>query len=415
MIYLKNVGIITEYNPFHNGHAYQIQKIRENIDNAGIVVAMSGSIVQRGEFSILNKWDRAEAAIKNGADLVIELPFVYACRSAQDFAKGGVTLLNELNIVNYIAFGTEYTNISNLECCAALLETQTAQEKIAEKIKSGLSYAVAVSQTIEELADLDNFNADIFKEPNTILAFEYLRSLRAVNSSIQPYAIKRSGKGHNDSSMADTLSSGTAIRQEIKKDSPDFKLLSQNVDDFILNRLKENINSFKPMDILIPLLQYRLQQLNLTELKKIYGVTEGIEGRLLKVIDSVTNVQELVNNLCTRRFPQTRCQRMLIHILLGATQAFINELDNAGPQYIRVLAFNDVGRNMLKEVKRKNSLPIINKTADFINSQDILNNNIQSSLQKMLLMDIKATNMQKIINSASLHNQDLKQSPRYIK
>ena len=190
---MKVTGIIAEYNPFHNGHLYQINKIKEQGDSL-IIAVISGNFTQRGEAAIFDKWQRAESAVKSGCDIVLELPFAFACRSAQDFARGGVTLLNRLGIVNQLAFGAECADLSILQNIALQLDDKTFQEKLHAHIASGLSYAQAISAAL----DSDSEIAMLIKQPNNILAIEYLRSLHLLNSDIRPLLIPRQGAGYHE-------------------------------------------------------------------------------------------------------------------------------------------------------------------------------------------------------------------------
>lgn len=402
-------GIIAEYNPFHNGHKYQLKTIREQFNNAEIIVAMSGSITQRGETAILDKWSRAKIAVANGADLVIELPAVYAIRSAQDFARGGVRLFNSLNIVDNLAFGTEYPEDKRLQSAGVFLETSEAQNIIHEKIKKGLSYAGAVTEILQEKF---SFSEKILREPNTILGLEYIRSIIHTNSAIKPLPLLRKGAGHRQENISDNIASGTAIRQEAKKSIPDYKKISETVPQEILYLLEKN---FADSDKLFLPLLYKLNDINICSLKNIYGISEGIENRLLASLKNPHSFGDIINAMTTRRYTIARSQRAIMYLLLGITCDEMIFFDNMPPQYIRILAFNNTGRNLLKKIKEASPLPLISKTSDYLNSQDILNNNIHTDLQQMLSIDVKATNLQGLCFKSPQTNLDFTTSPVYIK
>lgn len=402
-------GIIAEYNPFHNGHKHQLKTIREQFNDAEIIVAMSGSITQRGETAILDKWSRAKIAVANGADLVIELPAVYAIRSAQDFARGGVRLFNSLNIVDNLAFGTEYPEDKRLQSAGVFLETSEAQNILHEKIKKGLSYAGAVTEILQEKF---SFSEKILREPNTILGLEYIRSMIHTGSAIKPLPLLRKGAGHRQENISDNIASGTAIRQEAKKSIPDYKKISETVPQEILYLLEKN---FADSDKLFLPLLYKLNNINICSLKNIYGISEGIENRLLASLKNPHSFGDIINAMTTRRYTIARCQRAIMYLLLGITSDEMMFFDNMPPQYIRILAFNNTGRNLLKKIKEASPLPLISKTSDYLNSQDILNNNIHTDLQKMLSLDVKATNLQSLCFKSPQTNLDFTTSPIYIK
>lgn len=435
------IGIIAEYNPFHNGHAYQIQKIREIHPNAKIVVVMSGSFTQRGECAILNKWDRAEAAIMYGVDLVLELPTCYAVRSAQDFARGGVRLLNSLDIVDYLAFGTEYADVTLsdgkflINEMAHYLESKPAQSAIHAAIQSGKSYGEAVATAVvshfSSSIDSDEL-MQIMREPNTILALEYLRALITTGSTMTPLPMSRKGSNHNDnelpasSSHAEVptvknnsiciplgtmyddyshapIASGTAIRQALKQYPLHWEILAEVTprttmtalyNNYLLNAQTNEYCDFLMDDVLYRLFLYRLQQMNITELRNIYTVNEGIENRVISAVKKSSNIHEFVDIVSTRRYPATRIQRMIFYILMGITKQQIDEFDKLPPQYARILAFGADGKALLKSIKTASPIPIITKTAKFITSQDILNDKPLTDLQKMLLLDIRSTDLQ---------------------
>ena len=402
------IGIIAEYNPFHNGHKYQLKTIRKKFNNAEIIVTMSGSITQRGETAILDKWSRAKTAVANGADLVIELPAVYAIRSAQDFARGGVRLFNSLNIVDNLAFGTEYPEDNRLQKAGEFLETSNAQNLLHEKIKKGLSYATAVTELLKENF---GFSEDILREPNTILGLEYIRSIIHTGSAIKPLPLLRKGASHRQENISDNIASGTAIRQEAKKSLPDYEKISEAVPQEILYSLKENFADNNKL--LLPLI-YSLNNTIINNLQNIYGISEGIENRLLGSLKNPHSLGDILNSMTTRRYTVARCQRAIMYLLLGITHDEMMTFDNMPPQYVRVLAFNDTGRTLLKKIKEASPLPLITKTSDYLNSQDILNNNIHTDLQKMLSIDVKSTNLQGLCFNSPQTNLDFTTSPVYV-
>jgi len=196
---MHTIGIIAEYNPFHHGHHFQLEEVRHKLPSeSGVIIAMSGSFTQRGTVAILDKWARARHAVAGGADLVIEIPFVFCCRSAQDFARGGVSLLAKLGIVKYIAFGTETDDLSILQKIANQIDTAEIQHQLHERIANGYSYAVSLEQSLMQYSEISK---SILRTPNNILAIEYLRALRTMAPNIRPIGIQRTIP-HNDKNIA---------------------------------------------------------------------------------------------------------------------------------------------------------------------------------------------------------------------
>ena len=383
-------GIIAEYNPFHNGHKYQIGCIKKQHD-CGIIACISGSITQRGEFALLDKWQRAGAAVKNGANLVIELPAAFACRSAQDFATGGVRLLDSLGIVDTLAFGTAYPEIEKLQL-AADFQPENCREALQQKLKGGISYGAALSQLIAENTGLP---AAMLTEPNTILATEYLRALKNT-CGMEPLPLPRIGAGHNDTTVKGEFASGTAIRQLAMQGQ--LRQLMQLVPKATLSAI-ENTAMYPDSKKQLPLMVWKLLSLAAEEIAAIYGVGEGMEYKLKEAASQpacASSYSALVQAIATRRYPATRIQRTLMHLLLGSTKDKIAEMTATGPLYIRVLAFDGRGRQLLKDIRQRAKLPLIIKTAEHLNRRDMQHPDSLSPLQQMLYMDIAAANLREL-------------------
>ena len=383
-------GIIAEYNPFHNGHKYQIGCIKKQHD-CGIIACISGSITQRGEFALLDKWQRAGAAVKNGANLVIELPAAFACRSAQDFATGGVRLLDSLGIVDKLAFGTAYPEIEKLQL-AADFQPENCREALQQKLKGGISYGAALSQLIAENTGLP---AAMLTEPNTILATEYLRALKNT-CGMEPLPLPRIGAGHNDTTVKGEFASGTAIRQLAMQGQ--LRQLMQLVPKATLSAI-ENTTMYPDSKKQLPLMIWKLLSLAAEEIAAIYGVGEGMEYKLKEAASQpacAISYSALVQAIATRRYPATRIQRTLMHLLLGSTKDKIAEMTATGPLYIRVLAFDGRGRQLLKAIRQKSKLPLIIKTAEHLNRRDMQHPDSLSPLQQMLYLDIAAANLREL-------------------
>ena len=261
------VGIIAEYNPFHLGHAYQIAAVKK-ICAGEIIVVMSGSFTQRGTPAILDKWTRARLAILGGADLVIELPFISAVRSAQDFARGGIKLLKSLGVVDTLAFGAEVADLERLKLAAAAFKEKFFTEKLHAQMSQGVSYAAAVTKILSEVTGLDE---KLLRQPNTILATEYLRALP---ETISPLLIERVGAAYDDLTLQEKFSSASAIRAAVYSEKPSWEKISAQVPAATLTALRaEKIlvdENFLFRPIIAKLLTSRAE-----ELRKIYGMTDA--------------------------------------------------------------------------------------------------------------------------------------------
>ena len=442
------VGIIAEYNPFHNGHAYQLKKIRDVDPDATIAVIMSGSFTQRGTAAILDKWTRARLAVKNGADLVLELPYAFACRSAEHFARGGVQSLAALGM-DVLAFGAETKDLKALQTIACAMEKDAFQAALHDRIAQGASYATALS---DELVEHTNVDASVLHEPNNILAIEYLRALSQYAPNIAPLLIHRKGAGYHDTKLSGTIASASAIRKALNPQPPSSregdreavvgvaKIGSNTFSESTIERktlrrvmpadvfaaLCESFPNQQPHQFLLlrPLLA-RLLTMNTEHLQHIAGIGEGLEHRLLEKCSSLslssrTNEEtweHLTQSIATSRYPRSRIRRSLLHILTGFTQEVATSCDAGGPRYLRVLAMNARGAALLHSAKKTARLPIITKTSQYMRSRDLLRPLDElSPLQQMLLFDVRATELRNLaLPVPQKASQDFLTSPHYVK
>ena len=333
-------GIITEYNPFHNGHKYQIDKVRENSD--AVVAIMSGSFVQRGDVAIFDKFTRAECAVRCGVDLVIELPCVYSLSTAQRFAAGAVATLDAFYVIDNLCFGSENGDISALISAADILDNEPPE--ISEKIKTlasqGLPYPAARQKAFECI-----INPDILSMPNNILAIEYIRALNSLKSNIVPITIKRHIAGYHDTKPTLDFASATAVRHMLNQKQDISKYIPENICDI-----------YKSSDIsnrerLFPMLYHAIRSGGVDMLSGIADVSEGLENRIYKECGRVKSLGELAEAIKTKRYTMSRINRILMCVLLGIT----DELSAAAPHYIRVLAMNKTGATVLAEAKMQTS------------------------------------------------------------
>ena len=424
-------GLIAEYNPFHNGHKYQLEQIRKKHPDTVIIAVMSGSFLQRGTAAILDKWTRAELAVQNGCDAVFELPFLFSCRSAQDFARGGVQLLNRLGVVNTLAFGAETKDLETLQTIATAIDTPTIQEMLHKRIGTGDSYATALTAVLHEERKTA---AEILHQPNNILAIEYLRALKQYAPSISPLLIPRHGGGYHDHSLAHDNASASAIRKALYEASQAAKtsggrllipqlakqqdrLLSQALPPATRLALADlTTGSLPDSDALLLPLRALLLRTDTASIQRIYGINEGLENRIGKFAATATDFSELSANLSTKRYPISRITRTLIWLLLGLSKQQVRLADEHGPLYARLLAVSGQGRSLLSAIKQKGQIPLITKTATYLTSkQRSLAPETLSPLQQQLRCDTLATELRQLTIAAPIHcRNDFQQSPRFF-
>ena len=385
----KVVGIIAEYNPFHLGHAYQISEVRRLVDDAKIIAVMSGSFTQRGTPSLLDKWTKARLAIIGGCDLVLELPFTSAVRSAQDFARGAIKILNELGIVNAISFGAETSNLQQLQLAANILNDKNFSAQIKNEMKSGISYAAAVTKILSTAINIDE---KILRQPNTILAVEYLRALP---KNIEPILIPRIGAGYNDLTLTEKFSSSSAIRAEIYKKNSDWEKISQAVNSQTLAELQAaKSEGLIDENFLFRPLLTKVLTTSPDNLRKIYGMNEGLENRLINAAKSANTFDELVNGIVNKRYPISRVKRLLLYVMMNLTAEKIFELETAN--FTRILAFNSNGQALLKKIRAVSKLPIVTKVSQHLRERELFDEKILP-YKKNLALDVLATDLRGIL------------------
>lgn len=336
-------AMIAEFNPFHNGHKYILNEINKQSD--ATVVIMSGNAVQRGDIAITDKHTRTRTALKHGADLVIELPGIYAVNTAQKFAYGAIATLNATGVVSHLAFGSETGDISKLIAAAKTLENEpdNVSEEIQSLMSQGMSFPAARSKAYESLIE-----PDILTKPNNILAVEYLRALEYTNSKIVPYTIERTNDFHSLSTNGDIISA-SAVRALIESRDDFSKFVPEA--DFDLYSVKALDN----------ILTYLLRTLPAEKLARINDVSEGLEYRLINAAKQNYGFDDIAAAVKSKRYTMSRIRRILLSIVTDLTA----EVCSLPPSYIRILGMNKKGKLILKEMKQKASLPIITKTADF--------------------------------------------------
>jgi predicted nucleotidyltransferase len=413
---MKAVGFIVEYNPFHNGHAWHLAKAKELSGCEFSVGVMSGNFMQRGEPALFDKWKRAEMAIQGGVDLVIELPFVFAVRSAQYFAENGIRLLSSLGIISHVCFGTEMSDPKALEIIAKACDNPEVIALLKQNLKKGLTYAAALSQATESIYGI---NGKVLSSPNTILAVEYLRGIAKYAPDLIPLPIKRRENDYHDKEINGSIASATAIRQVIYQKSSLAPNALQAIPATTANVIKEIIETKRGPSLagsLSTAILSRLRTASLSWLKELPEVGEGLEYKIHECSLKAGDLPEFFTMLKSKRYPQTRLQRIITHALLGTTKSEILHFDQTGPLYIRVLAFNEQGRQMLKNIGGQNNLPLITKTTHFLNSRE-RSISCNDPLKNMLAVDTAASDIYVLTLPNSQWKKgglDFRQTPIYI-
>ena len=387
------VGIIAEYNPFHAGHAYQISEVRRLTGDEEIVALMSGSFTQRGEPAILDKWTRACAAVSGGCDLVLELPFVSAVRSAQDFARGGIKIFSELGVIDSLAFGSEFDNLEKLQRVAKVFDEENFSDRLRGQMAKGISYAESVAKILADSAKIDE---KILRQPNTILAVEYLR---VMPKNFSPLLIPRTGGAYNETILRENFSSAAAIRSAIREKNPDLKKISSSISDEVLQTLLTE-KSFGLIDeefLLRPILAKVIAS-KATDLQKIFGVNEGLEFRIISAAKSAKTFEEFCGAIVGRRYPLSRIKRLLLHFLTDFTKEREKFFSENASDFARVLAFNSRGKNLLKKIRSSSTIPIISKVTKHLTERDIFEcRRTLEPYRKKILFDVTAENLRGIL------------------
>ena len=395
----KVLGIIAEYNPFHNGHLYHLSESKKITGSKYSIAVISGNFTQRGSTSLVNKWVKTKMALQSGIDLVIELPLLYSISSAENFAYGAINILNSLNIVDYLSFGAEAKNIQILKDISNILYSEPEEFKsiLSTELDKGLSFPkarqIALLNYIKSnnsyisSDDLNNYTS-VINSPNNILGIEYLKALKRLNSAIDPILINRFQSNYNDTSFTGNIASATSIRDTFK--SNNINQLSCVIPNNNLNLLLEELEKghlVLDLSAFQKQILYNLRTMSINDLSNIAEVSEGLEFKLKKAALTSSSLDDLINSIKSKRYTLTRIQRMLLYVLLNVTKEDINISKKAQP-YIRVLGFNENGRNLISKISKSNpNLEIITSVKSYM---DISKN---TTTKFMLEKDILATNI----------------------
>ena len=357
-----NIGIICEYNPFHYGHLHHLNKIKEMYPNSNIILVLSGWITERGDLSLIDKFKKAEIALKYGVDLVVELPFKFI-QSADYFAKGSIEILNTLGC-DTIIFGSESNNIEELKDLANIqLNNKEYDKLVKEYLKEGINYPTALSKALKTIT------GKTVDTPNDLLGLSYIREIIKNNYNINPITIKRDSD-YNSKTIEGKITSATSIRELLKNK----KSVKKYVPKYSYKYLKEVIF----IDDYFDYLKYKIISSN--DLTIYQGIDNDIQNRIYKYINNSNTLEDLLNNIKTKRYTYNRLKRTLTYILLSITK---EDCSNLNLEYIRVLGFNKKGKEHLNKIKKEINIPILTNYDNKYLNKD-LNINTIISLNKKI-------------------------------
>lgn len=400
------IGIVAEFNPFHNGHQYLMQSIRENCHSDGIICVMSGSFVQRGEPAICNKWARTRMALAQGADLVIELPFCFAVRSAYSFARGSVRLLERTGVVTHLAFGSESGQIDELQTIADLIanESPMFKQRLKQALDQGHSFPAARTQALKAVLPIPSLDLDhLLSQSNNILALEYLRVISEEHMQIIPMTVPRLGSSYNSQEIS-SYASASALRNAI--------LQGQSLEDLrhalptsSLQNLKQEIEAGRApirSDQLEQIILYKLRTIPVQELSEIHELTEGLEHRIQEAAVHAGSLEELRQSIKSKRYSMTRIDRALLYTIFHFTAQQAKSFDEAGPLYHHILGFSAKGQKILQEMRNKSTIPTFSRGSDVKAYWQTAENPL---LHTMLDLDLTASNIYSLLYPQKQYRQ----------
>jgi len=371
--FMKAVGVVVEYNPFHNGHLYHLNQAKKLYPNHIVIAVMSSHFTQRGHPAIINKWARTKLALSLGVDIVCELPYAFTCEHANIFAKGSIRTLANLKIEKLV-FGSESNDISRLINLAKIqLDHPDYQSIVKGLMDQGLNYATACSKALEEIEGQE------INVPNDILGLAYIKEILESKLEIEPISIKRTNDYHSVE-LDNKIASATAVRLGLFENND----VKEFVPEETYNAL--NNNSLHFMNDYFDLLKYKILTSSKDELANIHSVDEGLENRILKLINDSSTIDEFIKAIKTKRYTYNRINRMLIHILVNYTKddrAKVNDIE-----YTRILGLNQKGRDYLKSIRKDVEHPVISK--------------ISESDSKLLVLEQKVTNVYNLTSREGL-------------
>jgi len=352
------------------------------------IAIMSGNFVQRGDTSLIDKWSKTEMALRQGIDLVIELPTIYATSSAENFAEGSIKILNTLGIIDYLSFGSEIGQIKALDDVATVLakEPKDFSDIIKHQLKSGLSYPKAREIALQMYFGNSPIYTEALQNPNNILGVEYIKALKKSKSTITPITIKRNYSDYNSKSIKNGIASSTAIRYMIEKGKNIHSVVPFETYE-ILEKLMQNGQIVPNLKIFEKQIIYILRKMTLNEIANLPDVTEGLENKIKTAANSCNDLDTLISKIKSKRFTQTRIQRILLYALLDIKKRDMSVSKRATP-YIRVLGFNKHGKRIISAIAEHNP-----KAKIVVSVKRFLETNKDSTLNNMIMKDILATNI----------------------
>ena len=394
---MKVAGIIAEFNPFHNGHKYLIQEAKKKANADFVVVLMSGSFTQNGNVAIYDKFKRAKAAIEEGVDLVIELPTFYSISSGEYFATGAIDLLNKLNIIDYVFFGSESGDINDIADIAnvELINKEQILKLTKEEKKKGITYAKAHENALKSYLTPPQIKE--LQKPNNILAIEYLKALKKTNSKIIPYTVKRKGNSISDTNIEkeENFTSATSIRQYIML-KKDLKILEKYVPD----NMYEIMLTQKPLlnDDIYNIIKFSIlnNMKNIQNLQSINGITEGIENKIISALSISKSYDEFIHNIKSKRYTLSSIKRMILNILLNITKIDFNKL-YLNINYAHILSMSSNGKTLLSSLSNVSNINLLTKISPKV--LNLLNETDKQSLD----IDIFASNILSILLNENIN------------
>ena len=342
-------GIICEYNPFHNGHMYQINQTRK-AGATHIVAVMSGNFVQRGDCAIMSKWQRAKSAIDNGVDVVVELPCPYAISSAESFALGAVSILDSMGCIDMLSFGSESDDIDVLKEAASIADGIAHSSELISLMEDGLTYPNAMQKIMN---GINPEYANVLSSPNNILGIEYLRALSAFNSAIRPFTIGRAGVEHDSMNISGQFASASMIRKMLRSgnDVSEFMPYPPNIND-----------GFATLENLENAILYKLRCMTADEIANIPDVAHGLENRIYNAARNACSIDELFDLIKTKRYTAARIRRIIICCLLNINKNDLKIL----PPYVRIIGISKLGSEVLRKARQSCKLPISSSLARLV-------------------------------------------------
>lgn len=389
---MKTVGLITEYNPFHNGHAYHIEKAKMLTGADRVIVVMSGDFVQRGAPAVMPKHLRAESALLSGASLIIELPVCFATGSAEYFAQGSISLLNRLGCIDSICFGSECGDLHLLKEIAQILADEPIEYQTALKqaLKEGASFPAARQEALNIYSDE---YSEILASPNNILGIEYLKALAKIHSKMEPFTIKRIGAGYHDMDIDGQFSSATAIRSDIyqladvnsSSESLPLTHIQTQVPSSCHELMKKNYQTRYPVkaDDFSLLLKAKLLSETAGSLSHYLDMSPELANRILRLRNDYLSFEQFCDLLKTKELTRSRISRSFIHVLLGITNDWLTAMKAPAP-YARILGFRRDHADLLGILKRTSDIPLITSPARAV---------LADTAYQMLELDIYASNL----------------------